>query len=48
MARREAGFADLRSQPRSISRELSEKDRLIQLERKILLLEAQIDFLKKI
>jgi hypothetical protein len=48
MAKREAGFTDLRSQPKPISHELSEKDRLVQLERKILLLEAQIDFLKKI
>ena len=48
MAKREAGFSDLRSQGSKPSDELSEQERLLNLERKVLLLEAQIDFLKKI
>ena len=47
MAKRESGFSDLRSQHAKYSCELSEQERLINLERRVLLLEAQIDFLKK-
>ena len=48
MAKREAGFNDLRSQCKEQFIELSEQERLITLERKVHLLEAQIEFLKKI
>lgn len=48
MAKRESGFDDLRSQRMEQSRVQSEQERLVTLERKVHLLEAQIEFLKKI
>lgn len=48
MAKRESGFEDLRSQCKEQSIEQSEQERLVTLERKVHLLEAQIEFLKKI
>ena len=48
MAKRESGFEDLRSQCTEQSSEQSEQERLVTLERKVHLLEAQIEFLKKI
>ena len=48
MAKRESGVEDLRSQCKEQSIEQSEQERLVTLERKVHLLEAQIEFLKKI
>lgn len=48
MAKRESGFEDLRSQCKEQSYEQTEQKRLTILERKVHMLEAQIEFLKKI